>query len=234
MVKWKYRPYQRGLIAKSNDHPTPPALSSWIYHTVAPFHRHTKPVVLDPACGNGALLSPWASGGWHTHGVDIKQPATRHVIHDFWKFDFCDTKIFAVYDHQPSVVVCNPPFTNSPVVDGVKMMYPEVFARVIFHRYGDTVPLVMIVPAGFRHNVSCSSRRYNWLANEAPPITTIVSLPVDTFNGVQFHSEIVMFNIHGLPPHMTLPRHILVHLIPEQKRAAYLEKSNAGNHPAAC
>lgn len=38
-----------------------------------------------------------------------------------------------------------------------------------------------------------------------PPITSTLSLPLDVFAGVEFHQQVLFFNIPGLPAHQFLP-----------------------------
>ena len=43
-----------------------------------------------------------------------------------------------------------------------------------------------------------------WLRDKYPEITTIISLPVDTFDDVLFHTEIICFNTDKMKPHYFL------------------------------
>ncbi len=58
---------------------------------------------------------------------------------------------------------------------------------------------------GFRLNQRKISKRWKWLRDNCPPITSIISLPLDIFDNVQFHSEILIFNVPKLKPHYFLP-----------------------------
>jgi hypothetical protein len=53
------------------------------------------------------------------------------------------------------------------------------------------------------------AKRYRWLREECPPITSIVSLPRDIFPGCEFHTEILLFNMPKLRPHYLLPEEYL-------------------------
>ena len=56
---------------------------------------------------------------------------------------------------------------------------------------------------GFRLNCSKKSKRRKKLINDYPPISSIISLPLDIFEGVKFHTEILCFNCPWLKPHYT-------------------------------
>ena len=58
---------------------------------------------------------------------------------------------------------------------------------------------------GFRLNCGKTSKRRKKLMNDYPDITSIISLPVDVFEGVKFHTEILCFNIPQLKPHYVYP-----------------------------
>jgi type I restriction enzyme M protein len=55
---------------------------------------------------------------------------------------------------------------------------------------------------GFRLNSKKSGKRWIKFTNQVyPAISSIISLPRDIFPQVEFHSEILIFNITGLQPH---------------------------------
>jgi len=55
----------------------------------------------------------------------------------------------------------------------------------------------MIVPHGFRLNQKQDSKRYQWLRDNLE-ITSSLSLPLDIFDGVKFHSEVLFFNVPNI------------------------------------
>ena len=62
----------------------------------------------------------------------------------------------------------------------------------------------MICPFGFRLNQTKKSKRWKKLRDNFPPITTIISLPVDIFDGILFHTEIICFNTDKMNSHYFL------------------------------
>ena len=49
----------------------------------------------------------------------------------------------------------------------------------------------------------CIRDRWKWLRDECPAkITSLMALPLNCFEGVQFHAEIVFFNARHLEPHL--------------------------------
>lgn len=142
-------------------------------------------VVLDPCKGSGNLLVPFTKHGCTTISYEIKDGQ------DFLEYTgelICD------------LVVCNPPFNL-----GVgKRLGSEIFLEKIVNVCGLYVPIVLFVPMGFRLNQRKISGRWKWLRDEMPDITTIISLPIDAFDDVLFHSEILIFNAPNLKPHYFL------------------------------
>ena len=52
-------------------------------------------------------------------------------------------------------------------------------------------------------------RHVGWLRDSGPTITDIIALPLDIFPGVQFHMELVMFNLPNIEHHRFLPQKYL-------------------------
>ena len=152
--------------------------------------------VLDPAIGSGQLTDPWFKGGYRISGCDIVKTDGVEV-HNFHRGPF--EKIEAM--EHPDLVLCNPPFNGAPG----KRLYPEVFLAHVFKLFGPTTPVVMFMPMGFRLNQRRKSTRWRWLRDGEAKITSIISLPLDTFPGVEFHAEILVFNVAGIQPHYFLP-----------------------------
>ena len=63
------------------------------------------------------------------------------------------------------------------------------------------IPIFMICPMGFRLNNKRTSKRLIKLKTIYPDITTIISLPLDTFDKTLYHCEIVCFNTNFIKPH---------------------------------
>ena len=157
--------------------------------------KHTR--IFDPAIGSGRLTNPWYSAGFQVSGVDItKRKGAEYSFFIKDKFENIEAGIFS----QPDLVLCNPPFNAGY---GRKLQ-PQVFLEHIFELFGETVPVVLFSPFGLLLNQRKTSTRWRWLRDCGTKITSIISLPLDVFPGVQFHNLIVIFNITGLEPHYFL------------------------------
>lgn len=138
--------------------------------------------VFDPCVGKGNLLEPFKNKA-KTRGIDIKQGV------DFLRM---------TEPIEEELVVCNPPFNL-----GVgRRLGSELFLEHILKLGGKKI--VLFVPMGFRLNQRRTSKRWKWLRDNCLPITSIISLPLDIFNKVQFHNEILIFGCPELRPHYFL------------------------------
>jgi predicted RNA methylase len=189
---------------------TPPGVASFLFdilYNSMSYNvlRHPQfKTVLDPAIGTGRLTDPWKKAGCRVLGCDIDP----HV--DESQCDFCHTGRFEdITDKtmlaEADVVVCNPPFNGA----AGKRLYPEVFLSHVFTLFRPTMPVAMFTPMGFRLNQRIRSTRWRWLRDCGARITSVVSLPLDVFPGVEFHCEVVIFNVHGVQPHYFLPEEAL-------------------------
>jgi len=100
----------------------------------------------------------------------------------------------------PDLVLVNPPFNNAPK----RQFYPEIFLRKITELFGTNIPVVLFTPMGLRLNQKKTSSRWQWARDYGPRITSIVSLPLDVFPDVKFHSEVLLFNVPNVQPHYWL------------------------------
>jgi len=166
---------------KRSDIGTPEIICNFITRLFPNVHT-----VFDPCKGNGNLLKPFANRGCITFGFDIKNGQ-----------NFLEYKDTITCD----LVVCNPPFN----LGVAKKLGSEVFLAKIVEVCGFGVPIVLFVPMGFRLNQRKRSARWRWLQEDMPDITSIISLPIDAFENVLFHSEILIFNARWLKPHYFIP-----------------------------
>lgn len=173
---------------------TPDCVCRFLHEIVAPA---LKPkVILDPAIGKGALTNPWQKE-CHVIGVDITCNSRRYAD-EFVCSRFEDIER---WDKQrPDLVLCNPPFNGAPK----GQLYPEIFLRKITELFGTNIPVVLFTPMGFRLNQRRTSTRWQWVRDHGPRITGFVSLPLDIFPNVKFHSEVLLFNIPTAQPHYWL------------------------------
>lgn len=150
-------------------------------------------VILDPAIGRGALTNPWKKNSTIV-GVDVDPKSKRYADH-FVRSRFEDLEHWSL--PYPNLILVNPPWNGA---NGRKL-YPEVFLRKIVDLFGKDVPTVLFVPMGFRLNQRMKSKRWQWLNGIGMGITSIVSLPLNVFEKVEFHSEILLFNMPKLKAH---------------------------------
>jgi len=169
---------------KANDTPTPIELVEYITKLLEPLEPKR---VLDPACGDGILTSRLSNVETIQYDIVIQK--------DFFKAD---------KEENIDCVICNPPFNRSGGEFGRgRILLPEAFMDKILEVVGSNTPIILITPMGFRLNCRKSSKRRQKLLSKYPPISSIISLPLDIFEGVLFHTEILCFNCPWLKPHYT-------------------------------
>ncbi len=181
---------------------TPVGVAQFLLGILYPRIVHIDPyeyLIFDPAIGTGRLTDPWYNAGCNVRGCDIVDQGAQCYEFDEYSFESRQ------YKWRPDLVLCNPPFNGA----SGRKLYPEVFLRHIFDLFGSTQPVVLFVPMGFMLNQRKKSKRWRWLRDCGARITSIVSLPLDIFEGVEFHAEIVIFNVDGLDPHYFLPEKYL-------------------------
>lgn len=169
---------------RPNTIETPPGIARFLRDIIG--GEYDVRTILDPCAGRGALAEPWV--GCEVISYEILEGR------DFFGFEGridCD------------LVLANPPFNNGP--GGGKGYPPAEFLAHILEVVAAGTPIALIAPMGLRLNQRSRSRRWRWLRDQAPPITGIVSLPLDVFRGVAFHTEILLFDLGRLPPHCFLP-----------------------------
>lgn len=175
---------------KRSDIETPIAVCEFLHEIIT--NNYMIKTILDPCCGNRNLTKPF------------KEAAV------FYDFDIKRGSNFLTFDStldDVDLVTCNPPFNL-----GVgRKLGSEVFLQKIIEVTSPTTPIVLFCPMGFRLNIrgtSTISKRYARMEKAKAKITSIVSLPLDIFEGVQFHSEILLFNMPKLEPHYWLPTEV--------------------------
>lgn len=176
---------------------TPSAVSQFIFELLRDkFPIKTGYPILDPCYGKGNLLKPWQKTGYPTYGIEIAGDSQDPVvlIEDFLEWDGIDVFQYKV---KPQLVLCNPPFNGY----GNKLG-SEVWLDKIIELFGKEIPIVLFTSMGFRLNSKKNGKRWSKFANhEYPPISSIISLPRDIFPEIEFHSEILIFNLQNLKSH---------------------------------
>jgi type I restriction enzyme M protein len=159
--------------------------------------------ILDPCVGGGNLLEPFDNAGYRTIGIDIEDQGWSHTI--IRNFLSVKSGEFS----RPGLVIANPPFNidaktkeMASQIAGARPLLPEVWLRKIIELWGKDTPICLFTPYGMRLNQTVHSRRWKrFVSGEYPSISSIISLPKDIYDGILFHSEILVFNVRGLEPH---------------------------------
>lgn len=197
---------------------TPPKLAQRIFDIIKPSLEERlktlKPfsLVIDTSIGKGSLIAPFKKHFGDkivTVGFDTDPVGSSSGCHCFYQENFLADEVNRLIP-SPEIlcVIQNPPFNfeMEPVSkksqsNDRKKLLCEQFTDAVFAYYGELVPLVSIQPMGFRLNQRVRSSRWRKYARSESKITSIMSLPLDTFSGVEFHAEVVFWNIPGLEAH---------------------------------
>ena len=174
---------------KNNIVFTPPKLANFIAEIIEEKKYKT---ILDPAIGAGHLIEPYKKDKYILGGdkYDIGGGADEFILNDIDDQEFN----FSV---EPDLIIMNPPFNGA----SGRRLFPEVFLKKIFDRYGYDKPVIMITGDNFLNNTRLSSKRRSWIKEKEIKITSIITLPLDVFEGVQFNTQVLFFNIGGIKPH---------------------------------
>lgn len=200
------------LNPKSSTIYTPPKLSEFLFNLLQDKIPQDG-LVLDPCFGKGSLLKPWLNKNRSTFGIDNDPECFESEGLGSLEIDFLSlTKPFNpkqgqdegdksnlawLNQNKPALILCNPPF------NGMKpRLAPELWLDKILELFGKEIPIVLFAPIGLRICNNYQSQRYQkFLNGHYPPITSIISIPRTIFEGVEFHTEILIFNIPNLQPH---------------------------------
>lgn len=181
------------LNPKNSNIYTPPEVSEFIFELLRNKIKKWSRI-FDPCCGKGSLLEPWKEDAFVTYGIDIENHSGVDAVQNFLKWDGSGILKF---DNKPALILCNPPFNGY----GNKLA-SEVWLDKIIELFGKDIPIVFFTPMGFRLNSKKNGKRWTkFNSNKYPPISSIISLPRDIFPNVEFHSEILIFNVQGLKGH---------------------------------
>jgi len=166
---------------KRNDTPTDERICNLLSTLIK---RHYNPTcILDPCSGDRRLTKDFDC---NIINYEIKEGTD--FLKETNKID-CD------------FVIMNPPFN----IGGTgRKLAVEVFIDKILNLVDNTIPIIMICPMGFRLNQRVTSKRWRKIRDQYPPITSIISLPLDIFEDTLFHCEIICFNCNLFDPHYFL------------------------------
>jgi hypothetical protein len=162
-----------------------------------------KSRIIDPACGSGNLLFPWVANRFDYLAVDTEDHSDRFHPGTFLQDNFLTTE--KITPEKTDFFLINPPFNNSGK-KGVRSFLPERFLDKITKWWGPRVPVVLFAPMGFRLNQRVHSSRWRkFQGKNSMNLTHVMALPLDTFPGVEFHMEILFFNINAKLPFFVDP-----------------------------
>jgi len=161
---------------KRSDTETPKELCKMIYKLIGEIYKPTK--ILDPCCGDRRLTELFFKDGVEIINYEIKED--KDFLLETEKID-CD------------LCIMNPPFN---VGGSGRKLAVEIFMDKVLELVDNNIPIVLITPMGFRLNQRYKSARWKKMKDKYPPITSIISLPLDCFKETLFHVEVLFFNIH--------------------------------------
>lgn len=165
---------------KAHDTPTPKELCNQIYEIIIDAYK--PKCILDPCCGDKRLTKNFKN-----------TKIINYEIKDGSDFLKEENKL-----NDVDLVIMNPPFNLGG--SGRKLAV-EVFMDKVLQLVNNSIPIVLITPMGFRLNQKYKSKRWQKMRDEYPPITSIISLPLDCFQEVLFHCEVLIFNLKNINPH---------------------------------
>ena len=152
------------------------------------------------------MLQPFCDSGYKTIGIDVEEQGFPNTI----KQNYLTIRPEDI--KEPSLVIMNPPFNiDDKTREYVKTHYgfrpllPELWLARTVELFGKDVPIVLFTPYGLRLNLTEKSRRWKMFTSGMyPEICSIISLPKNVFDGILFHSEILIFNVKNIKGHYFL------------------------------
>lgn len=196
---------------------TPKRLSYFIYDIIKKSDTYSSLKskdtcqILDPSVGSGNLLEPFKLDkdlkNVFTIGFDIKDYENKKYIDKFIPTNFLKLLYVRNSKLEPDLIIMNPPFNNNASTKKFlkekklgKALLPDLFTKAIF-KHWNKIPMISIQPMGFRLNQRIKSDRYKNYFNSENKISAIASLPLNIFDNVEFHVEVVFWNFKGLEGH---------------------------------
>jgi len=174
---------------------TPERLSKTIFNIIN--NTYNFKTIFDPCIGeNGGMTKFFFENEYKVIGADIDKRGEEHC-HLFFNQDIKQSNI--PDSVKPNLIVMNPPFNGNG--RGDNLLYPHLFLKEMFDRFGEDIPVVMITGDNFLNNNSMHSKRLKYISDGKFNITSIMTLPLDTFEDVKFNTQVLFFNMPKLQPY---------------------------------
>ena len=175
---------------------TPQILSNYIYNIVS--KHYSFKTIFDPCIGiNGGMTNPFKNSGCYIIGADIEEEA-KNVCDIFFLQNIKQSNIPTHI--KPDLIIMNPPFNGNGKGKN-NLLYPHLFLKTMFDRFGEDIPIIMITGDNFLNNNTKYSKRLQYISNGKFNITSIMTLPLDIFEGVKFNTQVLFFNMPKLKPY---------------------------------
>ena len=173
---------------------TPNLLSKHIFNIVSKEYDFKS--LFDPCIGvNGGMTKHFKDSGVYIYGADIEKGAEK-VCDTYFHQDIKASDI--PMNVKPELIIFNPPFNGNG--RGKNLLFPHLFLKTMFNRFGEDIPLVMITGDNFLNNNRKDSKRLKYISESNFEITSIMTLPLNIFDGILFNSQVLFFNMHRLKP----------------------------------
>jgi len=174
---------------------TPDELSYYIYKIIR--EQYYPEIIFDPCIGvSGGMTKYFKKEGFKIIGADIDENS-KEVCDIFYHKSIKDIKEYSK-EFKPELVVMNPPFNGNGRKD---LLFPHLFLKNIFEEFGYDMKVVMITGDNFLNNNRKKSKRLKWISDNNINITSIMTLPLDIFDGVLFNCQVLFFNMPKLKPY---------------------------------
>lgn len=125
-------------------YPTPVEVTNRIIKSCIPLHDKSIKI-LEPSCGDGAILDRLKASGLHGHGIEVhagRAEQARAKGHSVLTANFLDTEPSATYDY----VLMNPPFAGKHYVKHVEH-------AMKFLKEGGTLITILPANAWYEHKL---------------------------------------------------------------------------------
>lgn len=174
---------------------TPAKLSKHIFDIVS--EEYDFNTLYDPCIGQGGMTKFFKQNGSTIIGSDVDSVGEDYCdifFHQDIKEHSYDT------DVKPSLIIMNPPFNGNGKGKN-NLLYPHLFLKTILEEFGEDIPVIMITGDNFLNNNTLHSSRLKYISDGSFNITSIMTLPLNAFEGIKFNTQVLFFNMPKLKPY---------------------------------